>query len=81
MQIHCLCISRLLFRIDVPYDVVGKANHFISCSLGHLGKPFRFGLVLEWIGRKVDAWKLIISVVSMYYSIGADTYQTDGHRL
>lgn len=54
IQTRYLCVSRLLFGVDMPYDVVGKANHFVSCSLGHLGEALRFGLVLERVTREVD---------------------------
>ena len=73
-----LCVARLLLGVDVPYDVVGKADHFVSCPLSHFGKPFRLGLVLECIAREINSWQKL-SFISTD-SMGAKTYRTDGHR-
>lgn len=38
----------------MPDNVVGETNDLVACSLGHLGEPFRFGLVFECIGWEVN---------------------------
>lgn len=49
------CVSRLLFGINVPDNVVWQTIDAIAGALGHLGKAFSLGLVLECIAREIDA--------------------------
>lgn len=49
-------LARFLVRVDVPDDVVGEADDFVFCALGHLGEALCLGLVLECVAGEVDAW-------------------------
>ena len=49
-----LCLAALLGGVDVPDNVVGKANDFVACPLRHFSETFRLGLVLECVAGKVD---------------------------
>lgn len=50
-----LCVSGLLVRVNVPYDVVGQTPDPVSCALGHLRETFCLCLVFEGIAWEVDA--------------------------
>lgn len=49
-------VPRLLFRVDVPDNVVGKTNDLVASTLGHLGEALGLGLVLESVGGEVDTY-------------------------
>lgn len=51
-----LCVSWLFFCVNMPDDVVGQTDNFVSRSLGHLRKTFCFGLVLERVAWEVDTY-------------------------
>lgn len=51
-----LCVSALLGRVNVPDNIVGETIDSVACSLGHFGKSFGLGLILEGISREVDAY-------------------------
>lgn len=48
-------ISRLLFGIDMPDDVIGETINAIACTFCHLGKAFRLCLIFKRVTREVDA--------------------------
>lgn len=50
-----LSVAGLLVGISVPYNVVGQAVHLFACTLGHLCEAFCLGLVLEGVGREINA--------------------------
>jgi hypothetical protein len=50
-----LVLPALLLGINVPDDVVRKAEDAIAGSFGHLRETFCLGLILECVGGKVDA--------------------------
>lgn len=65
MQLVCLAaseVARLLIRVNVPDDIVRKTVHLVSSTLGHAGESLGFSLVLESVGREVDASPVYISL-------------------
>ena len=52
---HGLCVAALLFRVDMPDNVVGEAVDSVPSSFGHFCKPFGLCLILESIAREVYA--------------------------
>jgi hypothetical protein len=75
-----LCVSGLLFGVDMPYDIVRQTNDFVTSSLGHFGKAFRLGLVFESVAREIDAFRSILDPVTCTVT-KPSTYLTDAHRL
>lgn len=71
-------VARLFFGINVPDDVVGKTDNLVASSFSHLGKSFRFGLILKGIRREVDTY---LSQKEWDLLRMKRTYQLGGHRL
>ncbi len=49
-----LRITRLLFSVDMPDNIVRQTNNFIACSLGHFRETLCLRLVLECIAGEID---------------------------
>jgi hypothetical protein len=53
-----LFVAALLLGVDMPNNVVGEAVDAVTRTLGHLGKTFGLGLVLEGVAGEVDPWSV-----------------------
>jgi hypothetical protein len=75
-----LRVSALFLGIDMPHNVVGKANDLVASALCHLSKAFGLGLVLERVARKIDAYDAQTSQLSSIPLMGVSgfTYLTGG---
>lgn len=74
---HSLSVAFGLFSVVMPDDIIGQSVNLIAGALGHLGKPFRLGLVLKRIGREIDTWVELDGG----HDDGQDlTYPIDAHR-
>lgn len=50
-----LSVAALLFGVDMPNNVIGKAVDLVAGALGHFSKSLCLGLVLKGIAGEVDA--------------------------
>jgi len=51
----CSRVPGLLFRVNVPDDVIGEAVDAVPGALGHFREALGFGLVFEGVAWEVDA--------------------------
>lgn len=71
-------VACLLFCVNVPDDIVGKALDRVASALGHLSEALGLGLVFERVSREVDTFNSVSDCSRS--SAAEETYLICGHR-